>query len=313
MAGLLRAAGPLIGLLFVYLLFLAIAPDRPVGFLDIRTVAVHAVLVSIVGIGMTLVIVSGGIDLSVGSGVALSGVVAAMASRSGWPLPIVVLAAVGTGAACGAYNGLLAGVLRLPAFIVTLGTLGFFRGVAKWASSSNTVYAPTRGLERLMSPEPPSAWWVLAPGTWIALVLAACGSALLARTVLGRQLVAIGCNRAAARLAGLPIAWRTWQVYTLCGACVGVAGLLQFGRVTVGDPTISVGLELDVVAAVVIGGASLAGGTGSVWATVAGAVMMAFLRNRCTALGWPNFVQEMIVGHIIVIAVAMDFVRRRRE
>jgi len=102
------------------------------------------------------------------------------------------------------------------------------------------------------------------------------------------------------------------QVYTLAGLLVGLAGFLQFGRVTVGDPTISAGLELDVIAAVVIGGASLSGGTGSVWATVLGAVMMAFLRNRCTALGWPNFVQEMIVGHIIIAAVAIDMLRRRR-
>src|SRR5690606_32022238 len=116
----------------------------------------------------------------------------------------------------------------------------------------------------------------------------------------------------AARRAGIPIARTRTLVYTVAGLFTGLAGLLQFARLTQGDPTIAVGLELDVIAAVVIGGASLSGGQGSIAGTLAGAVLMAYLRNRCTVLGWPNFVQEMIVGHIIIVAVAIDQWRLRR-
>lgn len=312
MAPALRALAPLAGLCFVLGLFLAIAPGHPPGLFDLRLVAVHAVLVATVGIGMTLVVISGGIDLSVGSTVALAGVVSALAARAGWPLAGVVIAAIAAGAACGCYNGLLIALLRLPPFIVTLGALGFFRGLSKWISAGSNIYAPTLGLDTFMRPDPPHPAWLVAPGAWLVVLLAAGAWVVLNRSVAGRQLAAMGDNPTAARYAAIPVARRRVQAYAACGALAGLAGALQFGRVTVGDPTISVGLELDVVAAVVIGGGSLAGGSGSIWGTVGGAVMMAFLRNRCTVLGWPNYVQEMIVGHIIIAAVALDLHSRRR-
>jgi ribose transport system permease protein len=308
----LAALGPVLGLAFVFVLFLVLKNFDPPSVLDLRNVAVHAVIVATVGIGMTFVLISGGIDLSVGSSVALASVAAALAARAEWSVVGIGTAALSAGLACGLYNGLLIGALRLPAFIVTLGTLGFFRGVAKWAARSEVVYGPTHGLEVLMRPEPPSAWWLAAPAAWIVALLALSGWILLGRTVIGRHWTAIGDNAEAARYAAVPLARRRVQVYALAGLLVGVAGFFQFARITGGDPTISVGLELDVIAAAVIGGASLSGGAGSVWGTVCGAVMMAFLRNRCTALGWPNFVQEMIVGHIIIAAVALDMLRRRR-
>lgn len=313
----LRLLGPLVGLVFVYVFFLiasrvAFGSAAHPTVLDLRTVAVHAVLVATVGIGMTFIVISGGIDLSVGSAIALASVAAAMAAREGWNVAGILGAALAAGTLCGLYNGLLIGIVRMPAFIVTLGTLGFFRGLAKWVSGSRIVSGPMHGMDVLMQPEPPGAMWLVAPGAWIVLVIAVLGWVLLTRTVMGRHVVAIGDNIVAARYAGIPIARRRVQVYGLGGLLVGLAGFLQFSRVTVGDPTISAGLELDVIAAVVIGGASLAGGTGSVWGTVFGAVMMAYLRNRCTAMGWPNFVQEMIVGHIIIVAVALDMLRRRR-
>ncbi|CAG0949073.1 L-arabinose transport system permease protein AraH [Phycisphaerales bacterium] len=302
---------PLCGLALVVVVFLLIPPRAAVTVLDIQTIAVHAVLVSIVGLGMTLVVISGGIDLSVGSALALSSVIAALASRAGWPVLGVVAAAAGTGLLCGAYNGVLITALRLPAFITTLGTLGLFRGIAKWVSDSGTVPAPTRGLELLMTPIPPHPGWIVAPGVWVAVVLAALLGVILHRTTMGRHTVAIGSNETAARFAALPVTRRRIQIYALAGLLTGIAGALQFARLTVGDPTVAVGLELEVVAAVVIGGASLSGGTGSIIGTLAGAVMMAYLRNRCTALEWPNFVQEMIVGHIIIAAVTVDMLRRR--
>ena len=301
---------PFVGLLLAVALFQIVAPERSVSALDLRTIAVHTVITAIAGFGMTFLVISGGIDLSVGSAIALSSVVAALSLQRGASPGAAAVAAIATGAACGVYNGLLVTRLRLPPFIATLGTLGFYRGVAKWISGSSPVNAPTLGLEAWVNP---MHSWGLAPGVWLMLALAALSALALRHTVLGRQAFAIGSNETAARLCGVAVPRAKVAIYALAGALTGIAGLLQFARLTQGDPTVAVGLELDVIAAVVIGGGSLAGGQGSVVGTLAGALLMSFLRNRCTALGWPNFVQEMIVGHIIVVAVALDAWRARRR
>lgn len=303
------ATRSLLGLALVACVFVALPPHTLPTIADLRTVVVHAVLVGIVGIGLTLVIAAGGIDLSVGSAVSLCGVVAALAARAGAPLVVVLLAGVACGVLCGLYNAGLVWLLRLPAFIVTLGTLGLFRGVAKWVSGSRTVVAPTLGLEEVMQPEPRNGAWVVAPGVWVLGALAVVFGLVLGRTVLGRHILAMGGNIEAARVAGVPVRRTAMATYVLCGVLVGIAACLQFGRITVGDPTLNAGLELEAIAAAVIGGAALTGGTGSILGTVIGAVMMAYLRNRCAALGWPNFVQDMLVGHLIIAAVAIDRVR----
>lgn len=303
------ATRSLLGLALVACVFVALPPHALPTPADLRTVAVHAVLVGVVGIGLTLVIAAGGIDLSVGSAVSLCGVVAALAAKAGAPLAVVLLAGVACGVLCGLYNAGLIWLLRLPAFIVTLGTLGLFRGVAKWVSGSRTVVAPTLGLEEVMQPEPRNGAWVVAPGVWVLAALALVFGLVLGRTVLGRHILAMGGNTEAARVAGVPVRRTAVATYVLCGVLVGVAACLQFGRITVGDPTLNAGLELEAIAAAVIGGAALTGGTGSILGTVIGAVMMAYLRNRCAALGWPNFVQDMLVGHLIIAAVAIDRVR----
>lgn len=304
------SVGPLLGLLTVVALFMVLQGGELPSFDSLRTVAVHTVIVAIVGIGMTLVILSGGIDLSVGSALAFASVIAALAARQEWPLLGIVAAGCAAGAACGLYNGLLISVLRLPAFIVTLGTLGFFRGLAKWVSHSRVVSGPTQGLDMLVQPRPPVGALIFAPAVWLMVLVAAGASVVVRRSVWGRRITAMGSNAVAATYAGVRLGRTRVEVYTVCGLLVGLAGVLQFGRLTVGDPTIAIGLELDAVAAAVIGGASLAGGTGSVLGTVCGAFMMAYLRNRCTALEWPNYVQEIIVGHIILLAVGIDHARR---
>ena len=154
---------------------------------------------------------------------------------------------------------------------------------------------------------------IVAPGVWILLGLAAATAFLLHRTVFGRHLLAVGGNEAAAKRCGIAVGRVRLFSYLVAGTFAGIAGLLQFARLQSGDPTVAIGLELDVIAAVVIGGASLSGGSASVLGTLAGAVMIAYLRNRCAVLGWPNHVQEMIVGHIVILAVAVDLWRRRRH
>ncbi len=303
---------PFVGLAVVMAIFYAIPPHRGVSLLDVRTIAVHTVIVGTCAMGMTLIIISGGIDLSVGSAIALCSVMAALTLAQGHPVAAAVAVAIGTGALCGLYNGLLVTGLRLPPFIATLGTLGFFRGVAKWISNSQPVNAPTHGLELWVQPVPNADWLVFAPAVWVTLGLAVLMAVVLRYSLLGRYAFAIGSNEATARLCGIRVPRVKVFIYITAGLLVGLAGLLQFARLTQGDPTVAVGLELDVIAAVVIGGGSLAGGQGSIVGTLTGAFLMAYLRNRCTALLWPNYIQEIIVGHIIIIAVAIDQWRMRR-
>ncbi|MGE0479598.1 MAG: ABC transporter permease [Phycisphaerae bacterium] len=311
-----RALGlmaPLLGLLVVIVIFYAIPPHASVTLMDLRTVLVHTVIVGIGALGMTFIIISGGIDLSVGSSIALASVTTALTLKQGYPLAAGVVIALATGAACGFYNGLLITLLRLPPFIATLGTLGFYRGVAKGLAESKPVNAPTFGLETWVQPIPPAEWLVFAPGVWLLLGLAIAAGLVLHFTIAGRYALAIGSNEATARLCGIRVPRVKVLIYAGAGLLTGLAGLLQFGRLTQGDPTVAVGLELDIIAAVVIGGGSLAGGQASVAGTLVGAFMMAYLKNRCTVAGLSNFVQEMIVGHIIVIAVALDQWRLRRQ
>lgn len=311
-SALARSLTPLVGLLVVVLFFLAVPPHHAVTLEQVRTIGVHAVIVGVAALGATIVIAAGGLDLSVGSMIALTGVTASLVLRAGHGATAAVAAAVAVGLACGLYNGLLITILRLPAFIVTLGTLGFFRGAAKWLTGSRTVSAPTLGLESIVAPKPPASWMLVAPAVWILLLLAAASAFVLHRTVLGRHALALGGNEQAARRCGVPITGTRIAVYAIAGALAGLAGLFQFARLQSGDPTVAIGVELDVIAAVVIGGASLSGGSASVLGTLAGAFMIAYLRNRCVVMGWPNYVQEMIVGHLIILAVAVDLWRRRR-
>ncbi|GMV36884.1 MAG: hypothetical protein AMXMBFR61_13920 [Fimbriimonadales bacterium] len=308
----MRALAPFAVLLVVVAVFYAIPPHPAVKLLDLRTILVQTVIVSVAAMGMTFVIVSAGIDLSVGSAIALASVTAALAMDRGLPLAVAIPTTLGVGALCGLYNGLLITVLRLPPFIATLGTLGFFRGVAKWISNSRPITAPTGGLDQWVQPIPAQSWLVFAPAVWLMLGLAVVMALALRHSVLGRYAFAIGSNEATARLCGVRVERTKVYIYVLMGLMTGLAGLFQFARLTQGDPTVAVGLELDVIAAVVIGGASLAGGQGSIVGTLVGAFLMSYLRNRCIALGWPNFVQEMIIGHVIIIAVAADQWRLRR-
>ncbi|MAG69938.1 MAG: cyclic nucleotide-binding protein [Acidobacteria bacterium] len=302
----LRALAPALSLAAAVLVFYAIPPHPPLTLFDLRLVAVHAMIVGTAAIGMTFIIISAGIDLSVGSAIAPVSVAAALVLEDGGGVGAAIVVALATGALCGLYNGLLITGLRLPPFIATLGTLGFYRGAAKWISGSIPVTAPTRGLERWVNPIPDPPWLLVAPGVWLMVALGIGFVLVLRYSVLGQHALAIGSNEATARLCGIRVARTKVAIYVVAGLLTGLAGLMQFARLTQGDPTVAIGLELDIIAAVVIGGGSLSGGQGSIVGTLAGAVLMAYLRNRSTVLGWPNFVEEMIVGHIIIVAVAVD-------
>lgn len=300
--------GPFLGLGVVIAVFalLTDSPERYLSPFNLRIVLVQTVIVALGAIGMTLIIVSGGIDLSVGAVIALTGVVTAVALRAEWPPMMAVGAAVLIGALVGLINGLAITRLRVVSFIATLGMLGVARGAAKWLADEQTVNAPATWVNGLLVTFPRPEWLVLAPGVWITLALAIITAAVLRNTVFGRRVFALGSNPAAARACGINTDRLNLWIYSSAGLLFGLAGVMQMSRLRQGDPTVAIGTELDVIAAVVIGGASLNGGEGSILGSMIGALVMAFLRNGCQQMGWPNYVQEIIIGSIIVLAVALD-------
>ncbi len=309
----LARLGPWLALAVVVLAFalLTEAPGRYLSTFNLRIVLSQTVIVAVGAIGMTMIIISGGIDLSVGAVIALTGVVAASALGAGWPPVTALAAAVLVGGAVGAGNGFLITRLRVVPFIVTLGTLGIARGAAKWLAHEQTVNIPPSWMNELLVTFPRRAWMLFPPGVWIAVVLAIVAAVVLRHTVYGRRVFALGSNEAAARACGIATDRITVVTYGVAGLLFGLAGVLQMSRLRQGDPTVAIGTELDIIAAVVIGGGSLSGGEGSVFGSIVGALIMAFLRNGCQQMGWPNYIQEVIIGAIIVVAVALDRFRAR--
>jgi ribose/xylose/arabinose/galactoside ABC-type transport system permease subunit len=309
--------GPLVGLLFVTILFAVLCPRQFSSFYNAKTIVTQTVIVGIGALGMTLVIIGGGIDLSVGSQVALATVVVASILRMGsegmgWLLPLVaaVLGILACGL-CGAISGVITARVRIVPFIVTLGMMQIARGVAKWIGKEQTVTTPPNWLQQLMLVDPEPGWLIMAPGVWLTVLLLVLLFVVLKYSVFGRYVFAVGSNEETARLCGINVEWqRTW-VFALCGIFTGVAGVMQYANLTVGDPTAAVGMELDIIAAVVIGGGSLSGGEGSAVGSIIGALIMAVLRNGCNMLGVANYVQEIIIGVIIVCAVLIDRLRHR--
>jgi ribose transport system permease protein len=313
-ARLLVALAPLIGLILVVGVFalMSDAPDQYLSIRNLRIVLAQTVIVALGAIGMTMIIVSGGIDLSVGSAIALTGVVTAVLLRDGYAPMTAILAGVATGGLVGILNGLAITRLRVLPFIATLGMLGVARGAAKWLGDQQTVNVPPTWVNELAVTFPTPSWLMVAPGVWLTLVLAVIMTIVLSRTVFGRRVFAIGSNESAARACGVATDRVKVAIYGLAGLFFGLSGVMQMSRLRQGDPTVAIGTELDVIAAVVIGGGSLAGGEGTIAGAMVGALAMAFLRNGTQQMGWPNYVQEIIIGLIIVLAVAADRVRRSR-
>jgi ribose transport system permease protein len=305
--------GPLLALALLYVVFAVMTDGDFLRSITQQAIARQTVVVALGAVGMTLVIVAGGIDLSVGSVVALAAVCVASVLDAGHGPAAAVAAGVGCGLACGAVNGALVSALRITPFIVTLGTMSALRGAAKGLASEQKIDAEPRGLETLMAMLPQGSAMLWPLGVWIATALAIAGALLLERARFGRHVVAVGSSPAAARLSGVPIGRVTFGAYMLAGMLAGVAGVMDFATLTVGDPTGSVGLELAVIAAVVIGGGSLSGGQGSVAGSMVGALLMTVMATGATQLGIANWVQQILTGVIIVAAVGLDRLRHARD
>jgi ribose/xylose/arabinose/galactoside ABC-type transport system permease subunit len=216
------------------------------------------------------------------------------------------LGGVAGAALCGLANGVLITRLKVVPFIVTLGTMLIVRGAAKGLADERRIEAPATWLNGLLRTVEAGRGLFLPPGIWILAVLALLVAGLLRYTVFGRHLFAIGSNERTARLCGVRVERVKVAVYTLSAALAGVAGVMQFAKLSVGDPTVAVGLELDVIAAVIIGGGSLTGGNGTVLGTVLGATIMSVVAIGCSQHGLANWVQQIVTGSIIVLAVALD-------
>lgn len=310
----LNVFGPYLGLLFVLGVFCLNGEVRPY-FLtgaNFKIILTQTVIVAICALGMTMIIVGGGIDLSIGSSVALASVVGATLIAKGVAPVWVVAVTILSGGVIGAINGAVIAGFRMMPFIVTLGMMGVARGVAKWLAGNQTVNYPDSPLNRIMALDAPDKLFPLPWGVWLALILAVIVALTMQRTVFGRYLFAMGANEVATGYSGIHVQKHKAFTYGLAGLLFGVGGLMQLSRLTQGDPSVAAGLELDVIAAVVIGGASLSGGTGSISGSLIGALIMAVLRNGSSQSGWPNYMQEIIIGIVIVAAVGLDKLRQRK-
>lgn len=308
----LNQLGPLLALFVVYGLFAAMAPPSFRSANNLELMARQAAVVGTAAVGMTFIIIAAGIDLSVGSVVALvTMVIAMLLNKDIDPVPAALIG-VGVGGLCGLVSGLVITGLRVLPFIGTLGMLLIVRGFAKYLGGEQKIDAPRTGLDDLLASVSEESAWVLPPGVWLLIFLSVLAAFFLHYSKLGRHIFAVGSNEATARLCGVGVNRVKVYVYTLGGLTAGLAGVLQFSRLGIGSPITAVGMELDVIAAVVIGGGSLSGGEGSLLGSLAGALIMMVIRSGCTHLDLPNYTQEMITGTIIIGAVALDRFRHRR-
>jgi ribose/xylose/arabinose/galactoside ABC-type transport system permease subunit len=304
-------AGPLAALAATFTLFAVVAPGSFTRASNFVTMARQSTVVAVAAVGMTMVIITGGIDLSVGSAVAFTTVVVAKTLAAGHGPLLAVAAGVAVATACGTASGALVGKLRLAPFIVTLSAMSILRGAAKGVADEQKIDCDPRGLDALLVPS--TGWPLVPPGVWIAVAVIVAGAVVLRYTRFGRHVYAVGSNEATARVCGVDVPRVKILVYAIAGALAGLAGVLEFATLTVGDPTDSIGLELEVIAAVVIGGASLSGGEGTIAGSIVGAMLMAVMRTGCTFVGVHNWVQEIATGAIILVAAAIDQVRRGRR
>jgi ribose transport system permease protein len=276
-------------------------------------ILVAATVTGILALGTTFVIVAGGIDLSIGTGMILCGVMTGVfLTYWGWPVWLGVTAAILFGGLIGFVNGLNVSVLGLPPFIATLGMMLVTAGLALVISGTKPIYFKEHPDFQLLMNQSviPGARFPL--GVAIFLVLTVVAAAVLGKTIVGRYAFSIGSNEAATALSGVNVARWKITIYTLSGLFVGIAGVLAASRLSSAQPVGGQGLELEAIAAVVIGGTSLQGGRGSIAGTVVGSLIVAVLTNGLRVTAVPQEWQSVVVGCVIIVAVYVDMLRRKR-
>jgi ribose transport system permease protein len=304
------ATGPLIGLILLCL-FLSLSTDTFLTVRNLLNVMDQVTVLGVMAVGMTLVILIGGIDLSVGSVLALSGMVMGYLGNSlGWPFGIAIAIALVASALCGAVTGLMITRLNMPAFIATLAMMSIARGIASIITNGEQIVGFPDWFSNLAIIR---HLGFLTVTVAVMVVIVAVAWIVLTFRPPGRALYAIGGSAEVARLAGINVRETTLVVYMLCALAAGLAGVILSARLDSAQPSSGIGYELDTIAAVVIGGASLAGGIGGIGGTVVGVLIIGFLRNGLNLLQVSPFVQQVIIGVVIAIAVAADTVRRKHK
>ncbi len=359
----LDLGGPAVALVIIFLVFVVLVPDwyeinratgRPfplsyqltrfANFDNLSNILRQSCMTAVAALGMTFIIIAGGIDLSAGSLAAFTGVIIAVILRSGvhpddnLHLHPVLLPLLAASLGCvfailwGLLNGMLIAGLRIVPFIVTLGTMMIIRGNAKGFGHESNVPTRDNWLWSIMGNLPDNMkWLIFPPAIWITLFLAILMAVILNYSRFGRQVIAVGANEQTARLCGIPVARTKLLVYTLGGLFTGIAGLFFYSRITQGSPTSADAFELDVIAAVVIGGASLSGGKGSIFGSLVGALILNVIARGCSQIhipeflqrsiptifpgstGLPTYIQQIVTGIIIITAAFIDRLRQRRS
>lgn len=269
---------------------------------NLLNVSQQTVFNAIIAVGLTFVIISGGIDLSVGSILAFSGIALGHALQAGWPLPLAIGSCVGVGIVCGLVNGALISYGRLPPFIATLGMMSIARGSALLATDGRPVSGFGESLLWFASGEIAG----IPVPVVVMIVVYVAAHFVLRRTKFGRYIFAIGGNEEASLLSGVPVRLYKLAIYASCGGLAGIASVLLTARLNSAQPIAGINYELDAIAATVIGGTSLMGGQGSVVGTLIGALIIGVLRNGLNILGVTSFVQLVVIGAVIIAAALLD-------
>lgn len=280
-----------------------LAPD------NIRNILSQSAPTGIIAVGMTLVMITRGFDLSVGSTYAAGATVYASLAAAGWPLPAAAVLTMVMGAVAGLVNGVVVTKLKVNPFVATLGTMSIFSGLALVYSNSSPFIVASTDFAYLGRGD-----FLSVPiSVWLLLVFFAAGQLVLSKTVYGRQLYAIGGSDEASRLAGLRTNILRTSTYALCGACAAIGGMLIASRIGIGQADIGATIALDAIAVVVIGGTSLLGGEGSIWRTALGLLIVAVLTNLLDSRAVSTNFQLVIKGVIVIVAVAIDSLVRSRR
>lgn len=302
-----------IALILLFLIFALICPPfRSIG--NIMTVALQTSIISFIGIGVTFVIITGGIDLGIGSVLALTSVVTGLAMAAGYPSPLAILFGLIVGIICGLFNGFVIAQMKLPPFIATLGTMMIARGIGLYITNAApiTVDEPffniLGGTFKIPGFEVPIPFPVL-----IMIILAFVFGFILKKTRLGRYAYAIGSNEEAARLSGLNLNRTKYLLYAISGLLSAVAGIVLASRLSTAQATAGVSYELDAIASAVIGGTSLNGGVGTIMGTMIGAFIIGVLRNGLNMMGVSSFIQQITIGGVIILAVYVDQLRNKKS
>lgn len=297
----IRDAGTLLGLLIIVVVFSLLSPVF-LTFPNIINILQQSSINALIALGMTLVIISGGIDLSVGPTAALSAVIGATLMVSGVPVPLAILVALGVGMMCGLFNGVLVAYAGLQPFIVTLGGLSLYRALSLIYTGGNPVFGIPPEFRMISNgtilgiPNPVIIVATIAIILWV----------ILNKTPLGEYILAVGGNEEAARIAGVPVARTKVATFVISGGLASIAALILVGRLGAAEPTIGNLWELDAIAAAAIGGASLMGGKGSITGTIIGAIILGALRNGLTLMNVQAFYQLLATGIIIIVAMLID-------